>query len=85
MKNNWEKGEEYATEFDNICDAYLATLDTLYQYIMDWEDNNNKLMELQSETKRNQKREKQAITDLKSSTSDWRTIFCKTLVQKCGL
>ena len=52
---------------------------------MDWEDNNNKLMELQSETKRNQKREKQAITDLKSSTSDWRTIFCKTLVQKCGL
>ena len=37
LKNYCEKGEEYATEVGNICDDYIATLDTLYQNIIHWE------------------------------------------------
>ena len=85
MKKYWEKGEEFATEVGNIRDDYIATSDTLYQYIVDWEDNNNKVIKLLSKSKSIQKKEKQAIAHLKSSTSDWRTIFRKTSLQNMEL
>ena len=74
MNNYWEKCKEYATEVGNIHDDYITALDTSYQCIKDWEDNYNTLIELQSKSIRNQKKEKQASVDLKSSTSDGRII-----------
>ena len=35
LKNYWEEGEEYVTEVDNIRADYVATSDTLYQYIIE--------------------------------------------------
>ena len=63
---------------DNICQDYEATL--IYQCITDWEENFDILIKLQNKSKRNQKKEKEASSVLKKSTSDWRTNFSKTSV-----
>ena len=57
LKNFYDKGEEYATEVENIRDDYIATSDALYQLITDWEEKYNTLIKLQSKSKRNQKKE----------------------------
>ena len=46
LKNCWEKGEEYATQVDNICQDDEATSDALYQCITDWEENFDTLIKL---------------------------------------
>ena len=59
-KYYYDKGEEYATEVENIRDDYIATSDALYQYITDWEEKYNTLIKLQTQSKRNQKKKKEA-------------------------
>ena len=61
LKNYYDKGEEYATEVENIRDDYIATSDALYQLITDWEKNTKNSSNFKLSQKEIRKRKKRQL------------------------
>ena len=66
LQNYWEKHEVHETEVGNIRADYIATSDTLYEYIADWGEKLQQTQQISKQIKKNQKNEKEASAHLKN-------------------